>query len=539
MTAGLSQRRVPGLSRLFGDYLYDFAKVARFYPAGPPFDLDRLTRAAAQLNFPAAARRAMATALDRQNEAWGVLDLQGELRAATRERLQEFGQPDAVAIVTGQQVGLFGGPLLAVHKAMTAVLLAERLRQRGLKAVPIFWMATQDHDLAEVNQAWALDPASVPTRFEAELEPAPAGAPVGGLRLADSVAALLERWEAASGGPAPALRASYQPGATLGAAFARLLLHWFAPWGLIVFDPMEAPEAAALWRPFYLAAFDRQPELAQALAARAAELAAAGYHLQVEQTAAASMLFLHRDGVRLGLRRQGDGWLLGDQPIAPDEARAWISDHPELVSPAALLRPLLQDVAFPTLAQVTGPAETAYLAQSAVLFSALRVRPPVAYPRASATVVDAKARRLLDKYALSLDELWREPAADLLARRALPPGAAAKAQDMRTQFESQFASLAGELQALDPTLLDAAQGAVQKIRHQLEQLESRVARSHARRSGELALQAQHLAGALAPNRSLQERVLATASFAPRCPDLLARLHREFDVTVPDHHIVEA
>jgi len=538
MNAGLSERRIPGLSRLFGDYLYEFDKVARFYPAGAPFDLDRLTRDAAKVTYPAATRRAMATALDRQNEAWGVLGLEGETRGATRERLQEFAQADAVAIVTGQQVGLFGGPLLAVHKAMTAVLLAERLRARGIKAVPIFWMATQDHDLAEVNQAWALDPASQPTRFEAELEPAPAGAPVGGIRLHDSITALLDRWEATCGGEARALRASYQPGATLGAAFARLLLHWFAPWGLIVFDPFEAPEAAALWRPYYLAAFDRQPELAQLLAARAAELQSAGYHAQVEQTAAASMLFFHREGVRLGLRRHHSGWLLGDQPIAEAEARAWIAEHPEHVSPAALLRPLLQDVAFPTLAQVTGPAETAYLAQSAVLFQALAVRPPVAYPRVSATIMDAKARRLLDKYNLTLDQIWHEPAAELLARRALPPGAAAKAQNLRTQFDREFAALAEELHALDPTLVDAAQGAVQKIRHQLEQLEARVARSHARRSGELTAQAQHLAGALAPNGGLQERLLATASLTPRYPDLLARLFRELDVTDPDHQIAD-
>lgn len=230
--------------------------------------------------------------------------------------------------------------------------------------------------------------------------------------------------------------------------------------------------------------------------------------------------------------------MLGEQRLDEAEARAWISSRPEAVSPAALLRPLAQDLLFPTLAQIAGPSETAYLAQSAVLYAALGVRQPVVYPRVSATLLDAKARRLIEKNGLELDQIWREPAAELLARQALPPGVEARVTGMRARFDNDFNQLAGELTTLDPTLVDAAQGAVQKIRHQLEQLEGRVARSFARRSQELSGQAQHLDGSLFPNRQLQERVLAGAGFIAPNPGLVARLHDSLAVEVPDHQIVD-
>ncbi|MGH9518341.1 MAG: bacillithiol biosynthesis protein BshC, partial [Terriglobales bacterium] len=275
-----------------------------------------------------------------------------------------------------------------------------------------------------------------------------------------------------------------------------------------------------------------------ALGKRRSELEQAGYHVQVEQTAAASMLFLQRAAVRQGIRRNAaGGWLVGDEPIADAELQTWVRQHPDQVSPAALLRPVLQDAAFPSVAQVTGPAETAYLAQSSVLYAALNLPQPVAWPRASLTLLDAKAQRLLEKYHLTLDALFAEPATELLARQMLPAGIERAAAALRENFESGYAALAAELQRLDPTLEAAGQGAAAKILHQLEQLEAKVARSFGRRSEELAAQARHLDASLYPNRHLQERLLATAGWVARHPDLLGRLHEELDPTRPGHQLI--
>ncbi|MGH9476925.1 MAG: bacillithiol biosynthesis cysteine-adding enzyme BshC [Terriglobales bacterium] len=512
------------LTPLFHDYLYDFARVARFYPAAAPFDFDRLAARARDLAWPPDRRAAMAAELARQNPGADAA-------------LAEFARPGAGAILTGQQVGLFGGPLLAVHKAMTAVVIAQRLRARGTPAVPIFWLATQDHDLAEVNQAWLLDDAATLHPLRAQFDAAAAGQPVGALPLDASVSELLAQAERCTPGDWSAVRAAYAPGATLGSAFAGLLRAWFAPWGLLVFDPRQAPAAHALWQPYYLAAFDRQPELATRLAGRATALTAATYHVQVEQTAAASMLFLEQPEGRLGLRYLEGKWLLGDSVMDAAGLRQRLAAAPGRVSPAALLRPVLQDAAFPTLAHVVGPAETAYLAQAAVLYEALGVRQPVAWPRARITLLDARAQRLLQKFELSLDDLRATPAADLLARRALPEGIAARAAALLQTVRSGFASLTPELATLDPTLLDAARGAAQKIEHQLAQLESRVARALTRRGGELAVQARHLDNFLFPQRQPQDRVLAAAGVFARAPQALAALHAALDPAHPGHQVI--
>lgn len=524
MNTSAREVRFPGVSRLFADYLYAFERVQPFYPAGSAFDLPALAAQAADVAYPEAIRGAMAAALARQNPS-----------PAAQRSLERFRRPGAVAIVTGQQAGLFGGPLLTVHKAMTAIRLCEQLEAEKVTAVPVFWIASQDHDLAEVNQAWALDSGSVPRCLHAALEAQP-GVPVGRVRLPESTAQLLQDWEAVTGEPAADLRATYSTGATLAQAFAALLQRWFEPWGLLVFDPMEAPEASAVWRPYYREVFQRQAELAELLARRTAELEKAGYHAQVEQTAAASMLFALDRGVRRGLRRLADGWWSGDRRLEAGEGERLL-EQPDQLSPAALLRPLLQDVAFPTLAQVTGPAETAYLAQSAVLYTAFGRRQPVAWPRASATLVDAKARRLLDKYELGLEAIWQTPAGELLGERALPPEVGQRVRGLQSSMDQGLEALSAELQRLDPTLVDAARGAAEKIQHQLAQLEGRVTRSLTRRSGELAAQAQHLEGLLFPEHHLQERVLSGAGFLARHADLLQLLHTSLDPAAAGHQAI--
>lgn len=525
MSAAVPEMRLPGLSPLFADYLHAFERVRPFYPAGPSFDLTALAAQASAVAYPDAMRATMAAVLARQNPS-----------PAAQRALERFRRPGSVAILTGQQAGLFGGPLLTVHKAMTAIRLCEALEARQITAVPVFWIASQDHDLDEVNQAWALDADSVPRCLHAALDAAP-GAPVGSVRLPDSIAALLQEWEALTGAEAAGLRAAYQPGATLAQAFAALLQRWLESWGLLVFDPMEAQEVSAVWQPYYREVFERQAELAELLARRTAALEQAGYHAQVEQTAAASMLFALDHGARRGLRRLADGWWSGERRLAEGEAGRLL-DQPDQISPSALLRPLLQDVAFPTLAQVTGPAETAYLAQSAVLYAALGRRQPVAWPRASVTLLDAKARRLLEKYDLSLEEIWRKPAGELLGERALPPAVGERVQSLQSSLDQGMQALNAELQRLDPTLLDAARGAADKIHHQLAQLEGRVTRSLTRRSAELAAQARHLEGLLYPEHHVQERLLCAASFAPRYPGLFERLHAALDPSRPDHQTLE-
>lgn len=534
MNQCIDQRRIPGLSRLYADYLYDFPKLAAFYRSGWPYRAGGLEEAAAGVRYPEERRQVMAGVLRRQNRAFGG----GE---AAERMLDLFAQPGTVAVVTGQQVGLFGGPLLGVHKAMTAVCLAAELREQGIPAVALFWLASQDHDLAEINHAWVPDRASMPALVQTATAPAHPGEPVGPVVMGAEIEEALRQFEETTGATAEQmreLRAAYRPGVSLADAFASLMNRWFAPWGLLLFDPMQAPEAGSITSPVYEQVLVRQEELSRALCGRSKELEAAGYHVQVHQGAGSTMLFLHHRGPREGLRRVDGKYLCGDDDIAEAEVLRLVRDHPHWVSPSALLRPLVQDTLFPTVAQVTGPAETAYLAQSAVLYDALDVRQPLTWPRCSVTLLDPRSRRLLDKYHLSLEELWSGPVDELLARRVLPAELEERVGQIRNELERDFAELLRSIEALDPTLVDATQTTEAKIKHQLEQLQGRVARSFTRRRDDLRRHACHLSGTLYPQRTLQERLLNAAAFRMRHgEEIMTDLHDSLSPRCPDHQVL--
>lgn len=542
MPVCLDQRQLPGVSRLFADYLYDFARVAAFFGQdGAALAPISLAAAAARVDYPAERRARVAAALEAQNRGWGA-------GPATLAHLDQLRRPGTVAVVAGQQTGLFGGPLLTVYKAATAVLAAEQLRAQGQAAVPVFWLATQDHDLAEVNQAWVVSADGQLVRLELPAPDAPPQSPVGRVLLGAGIATVLSAFaQATSASPEAmaALAAAYHPGASFASAFARLLTAWFAPWGLILMDPMDQALAAET-APLLAEVVVREDALAASLRQRGKELETAGYHLQVND-AGAALLFLETDGQRQPLRRVPGGLRAGDRLFDARELADVLAAEPLRVSPGALLRPLVQDWLLPTAAQVTGPAETAYLAQSAALYAVLGRSQPLRLPRLSATLVDARARRLLEKYHLGVPDIWRlEPQGDAaealalhLARQVLPEDLTAELHAQRDAASRGFAAFSARLGEVDPTLVDFARTAGDKVRHQFEQVEDKLARSLARRQADLARQARHLAGLVYPGRHLQERSWNSAAAAVRLgaawPGLL---HDQLRFGCRDHQILD-
>lgn len=546
MSVCLDQRQIPGLTRLFADYLYDFPRVARFYgDDASPFAAGALA-AASRVDYPADRRARVAAILAGQNRAWGA-------GAATEANIEAFRKPETVAVVGGQQVGLLGGPLLTVYKAMTAVLAAGQLCAEGHPAVPVFWLATQDHDLAEINHTWVPRADGQPIRIELATPQAPpshaaAQSSVGRIALGPEITAFLDAFARASAAPPEAMAsfaAAYHPAATFGSAFAQLLTRWFAPWGLILLDPLD-PRFAAEAAPLLAAVLDRHPALAVALRQRGGELEAAGYHRQVHD-AGAALLFLETAGQRQPLRPGGNGYQAGGQPWSAAALHAALSAQPERFSPGALLRPVVQDWLLPTAAQVTGPAETAYLAQSAALYQALDRPQPLRLPRFGATLLDARARRLLGKYQLTVPDIWRlDPQGDVadalalrLAQQNLPGDLAAQLRAQREATSSGFAALSARLAAVDPTLVDFLRTAGEKVGHQFDQVEAKVSRSLARRQEDLSRQARHLTGVIFPHRHLQERVWNSAAAALRLgaawPGLL---HDALRLGCPGHQLLD-
>lgn len=517
--ACLRHDQLPHSSRLFTDYLYHFDRVARFYPRPSGAFLE----AARQIEYPAARRAAMIEALRAQN---------GEHPA-----LEVLARPNAVAVVTGQQVGLFSGPCYTVFKAITAALLARQITAAGVPAAPVFWLATEDHDFAEVNHCWVFDAAHRPVRLEVN-GAAPANQPVGGivvekppiaeLRAAlnefpfcDEVVDLVER--------------AYQPGRTMGAAFADLIRSVLAPLGLLLLDPLQ-PAIRRLAAPLLSEAALAAPRLSTRLLARGRELTDAGYHTQVHVDSQTSLLFLLEGDRRVSLRRDGEFHAgEGKRYTAGD-----LASRAERLSPNALLRPVVQDFMLPTAAYVGGPAELAYFAQSAVIYDELKRPMPAAASRQFATLLDARSAGILDKYELKLTDCLEgeEALRERIAQRLVPPEVAAAVARAKGTAASAFDELGSALTRFDPTLEAAFAKSRRKIEWQLTKTERKTARAALAREERAAAAAASLSGLVYPQKKLQERFYTILPFLARHGlDLIERLAGELSPDCPDHRIV--
>jgi bacillithiol biosynthesis cysteine-adding enzyme BshC len=447
--------------------------------------------------------------------------------------------------VTGQQVGLFGGPAFSIFKALTTVKLADQATNGGVPCVPVFWLATEDHDLAEVNHVSLPGANGLPQRLTVPTEGLP-DAPVSTIKFGAEIEPLVE---AAAGllGDSEAtgfLRECHRPGETLGSAFARLFAKLFAGWGVILLDASD-PELHAVVEPVFRAAIERAERLDDALLARGKTLESAGYHQQVKVTPSSTLLFTLRDGGRVPVHRRTNGspqpdFLIGEEKVPQAELLRRIAAAPHHFSPNVLLRPVVQDYLLPTLTYTGGAAEVAYFAQAAVVYEALLGRVTPIVPRFSATIVEPKPESLLERYRLGLTDLFPGPESlrEHLAAHALSQAVQAAFDNAGTDLEKALAAIRESLARLDNTLVDAANNAGSKMQHQLEQLRSRAARAELRHSEVLARHAELLSNALYPNKTLQEREIGGIYFVARHGlDLLRQLYDTIHTDCLGHQVI--
>jgi bacillithiol biosynthesis cysteine-adding enzyme BshC len=510
------QTDIPGTSALFGDYLYHYERVSRFYPSWFG-DLDTAKKAA-QFDFPQDRRAALIAALREQN---------GDSHALAR-----LAQPGTVAVVTGQQVGLFSGPAYTIFKALTAVKLAQHLTDTGVPAVPIFWLATEDHDLAEVDHAWLFDQNNTPRKVSTTA--ASSGGPVGEVCLDDIP---ISELRAALGNLPQAddvagiVEAAYCKGATLGSAFRKLLQTLLGSFGLLYVDPL-APSIRKIVTPFLESAAVHIDELVPALQERGRELTAAGYHAQVNIETDSSLLFALENGKRTPLRwNNGRLMLRGDRPFEPGNGVR--------LSPNALLRPVMQDFLLPTVAYVGGPAEIAYLAQAEVLYRQLLGRMPIVYPRNGFTLLDGRAAKILSKYELHLTDLLdnTEAVRDRIAAQLIPPTLADEIARLRATLDTGLQRLRTNLDTFDPTLQAATGKSAAKMLYQLDKISRKTARETLRRDERVSENTAYLLNLVYPHRHLQERFYSILPFLAKSGlDLSKQLSEYTQLNCADHMV---
>jgi bacillithiol biosynthesis cysteine-adding enzyme BshC len=528
---------IPHSTQLFLDYLSYAPSVRRFYPR--PGHFSEWVKEEAQLvRYDEEHRRRVSEILERQNRVWGA----SAKTLASIDRLRR----GAVAAVTGQQVGLFGGPLFSIFKALTAVKLAEEATAAGVECVPVFWLATEDHDLAEVNHVSLLSETGLPERLVTESRGVE-DAPVGTVRLGPEIEPVVERaaWLLGESEVTAWLRDAYAPQEMMSSAFARLLARLFGEWGVILLDPADK-EFHDLAKPLFRAAIERSVELDQALLARGKALEAAGYHQQVKVTATTTLLFQIKQGARSVVRRRSNGanggeFIVGEERIPAGALLDRIDGEAEKFSANVLLRPVMQDYLLPTLVYTGGAAEVAYFAQAGVVYEKLLGRVTPVLPRFSATLVEPKAKRILDRYGLDLPDLFHGPEKlrDVIAERALPPDLQARFGEAKAAVEKSLASVRESLTQLDPTLTEAAARAAAKIGYQLTKLEGRAARATLGRNEIITRHADALSHALFPHKALQEREIAGVSFVARYgPGLLRDVYETIHTDCHDHQVID-
>jgi bacillithiol biosynthesis cysteine-adding enzyme BshC len=508
---------LPHVSPLFRDYVSGLTaqgddKLRSFYS---PFHRENQWMQRPPI-MEDARRQAIVGLLRKQNRDFGA----GPATEANLDRLAE----GAAAVVTGQQVGLFGGPLLTLLKAATAVRLASDASRNGHPHVPIFWLATEDHDFDEISHAtFHADPdlsASGLRKLQLADNPAP-GKPVGNIPLGDGILPLIEELHRCLGANSISelLTSLYTPTATFASAFASFLTRIFSEHGLIVIDAAARP-FHALANTTLRVAIEQADEIQSALLERSQNLEHAGYHAQVMVGGSSSLLFLIDEitGVRTALKKAPGGrWSAGTQQYSTADLLAILDATPERISPNVLLRPVMQDTLLPTSVYIGGPAEIAYFAQSQVVYQHILGSVTPVLPRYSATLIEPRLRKILERHQLSLPDIFTtsDALAHLLGARAMPVEGKRKLSAAGNALDRELKTLTEWMHAQDQSLGHAADVAASKMLYQMNRLRRLSATYTLQREQSFRRHADALCQELFPQGNLQERVLAGAWFLSR------------------------
>jgi bacillithiol biosynthesis cysteine-adding enzyme BshC len=537
LRTGIDLRRFPWVKRLATDYAYAFSRLAPFF-SGNPSD---------ESAWAAAITRTLAHPRDRQQLAQAIREQQRRRGAPAPARVAGDRLADAatVAVLTGQQAGLFGGPVYTLLKAVTAMKLADEVsRRHGVPTVAVFWVEAEDHDWNEVRSCTVLG-EDLACRTVA-LPPRPAGdsVPVAAIRLDDQITSALDELEQVlpatefREGLLAELRSAYRPGTGMADAFGQWIERVLGERGLIVYDasdPCTKPAVSDL--------FVREltmPGYTSVTASEAgAELAARGYHAQVHAPDGSLALF-RLDAARRTIRQQNGQLLVGESSYAPAALAKEAAEHPAGFSPSVLLRPVVQDALFPTICYVAGPSELAYLGQLRRVYEHFGVPMPLIYPRATATLLDSAASRFLARYQLPLEALQPRDEGRLndLLKIQIPPEVDETFAAAAGAVDGQMQQVAAVLQALEPTLDGAVRTTLGKMQHDLENLRGKTIQAAKRKNDTLRRQFLHARALAFPDGHAQERTVGFVWFLNQYgPALVERLWDALPVEMGQHWVI--
>jgi bacillithiol biosynthesis cysteine-adding enzyme BshC len=507
-----------GYSELFLDYLTNYETVRGFFPTNFRDDA-ALEKVMQRVGARTLDRKTLIDILLEQNRGYNS-------SSQSLENINRLAKPETYAIVTGQQVGLFGGPLYTLYKAITTISLAERLRIKYPRKdfVPVFWLEGEDHDLAEMNQAGLLDRGNTPVKVSylpgGQMPERNVG-PVGELTFDAALDKTFRELEEDlaptefTGSLLAGLRECYAQGRTFNKSFAAWLNVLVGDHGL-VFLSSNHPGVKRILAPLFVKELEEYPQSSQIVISRSAELEDR-YHAQVKPKSI--NLFLFHKGGRYAIEpREVDFSLKGTRAFfQKDELLRIAQEKPEQLSPNVVLRPLCQDTLLPTLCYVAGPSEIAYHAQIEPLYEHFGVTQPILYPRASVSLLQSGVTRALEKYGLDLTEFFGN--VDRVSAKVVDQISEIKLDPLFRNAENSVHESLSELKfglkEIDPTLLGALNNVVTKIDAHLKVLEEKSVAAQKRRNETAVRQIEKAAAGLLPGGNLQERELSALYFLNR------------------------
>lgn len=434
------------------------------------------------------------------------------------KRLEQVAAEKGILVTTGQQAGLFGGPLYTLNKALTALGLADALEQQlGLPVAPVFWAATDDADFLEASITYVADADGL-RELRLEDRP-PAGTPMSLTQLGN-MQPLLEQLRKACGSAAHAAyyeftRAAYTEERTLGAAYVRQLRKLLEPLGIAVMDSSH-PAYREASRPILARALQRSAEIASATAASAAAIRKLGFEPQVEDERGLSLVYT----IENGLKRR----------IPIEEAQSILERDASstILGPNVLLRPVVEREIFPTLGYVAGPAELAYFIQSNAVATTLGRNRVVGVPRWSCTIIEPFADKALRRLRAQYHEVRDLAALERrLATAALPPSVAAAWKKLEEQVQSGVRALGDAVQQTSLMPLEVIEGLERSLGHKMARAERRLLAAVKRREERVRHDLMVVGAALHPLGQRQERVLNHVPMLTRGgPDLIDDMRSE-------------
>ncbi len=533
---------VPGQSKLFVEYQSDPLSLIRYYPNAVRSHADIASRIPEVLKNHVADRNVLCDALEEMNQKFGATQ-------ATLDNIALLREKDTVAVVSGQQAGLFSGPLYTIYKAMSAIKAVEGLRSRGFKAVPVFWAATEDHDFEEVSKTSVLDSSGEIAELKNEPKRCHDDLPVGYIKLDESIRQTVEELMATlpqtefSDEIQALLEDTWTPHAYYGDAFAKLVSMLLGKYGLIILCPLDA-RLKSLAAPIYVDAIRRSPEIVDVLRRRSDELVADGYAAQVFIGDDYFPLFWQaRDGTRNALKKSSEGTFRtkdGSREFTLEELAEVAEREPTRFSPSVVLRSVVQDHLLPTACYFGGAAEIAYFAQSAEVYRVLgRPVTPILH-RQSFTIVESRHAKTLRRYDMALPDLFDgvDSAMPRIVDEYLNTGTSTLFAQVEEKINTELNRLDQSLSQLDPTLADNLATRRRKIIYHLGALRGKYQREQFRRDSDVRRQVETLFTALLPNHHLQERSLNVLYFLDRYGlGFIDWIHRAVDLDDKGHRIV--